>query len=707
MLLLGHLLVAVVYAAFAIYLVRGGLLRSNRGVSARWFLAAIIGSAVWGALVVFDQGSTKRITWHLAEAADHVRYLLWCGFLLSLLQVDRDRSGPLGLWRSGHWGGAVVTVLALASVVLNVSLGILPEDPDRSRRWMAMLQLGWSVAGLLLVEQVLRNQSEQSLWSAKPLCLALGGLFTYDVYLYSQVVMFGAIDLDVADARGVVHTLAVGLLFVAARRHARWLSKVEISQTAAFYSASLLLVGGYLMLMAAAGYYIRVVGGSWGGALQVALLAAALVLLGVLMLSAEMRARLRVFLGKNFFRYRYDYRKEWLRFTALLSASEDPQQVGVTVVRGLADMVEAQGGGLWLKSVGEAGCVQSAVWNLVEIEAREPLDSPFCSFMLEREWLFDLDPPPHRAADRDAAEVLPQWLRQLSQAWVVLPLIVGDQLNGFVVLSRPRAPIDLNWEVRDLLKTAARQAAAFLAQMHATEALLEARKFEAFNRMSAFVVHDLKNIVTQLALMLRNAERHRDNPEFQADMLETVQNSVEKMRQLMLQLREGQRPTVGVQAGVELAPIAIRLRDSARQRGRELDLQLVDRIATRGHPERVERVIGHVVQNALEATPPSGRVWLRLQQSSGRAVVEVGDNGAGMTPEFVQSRLFRPFNSTKSSGMGIGTFESFQYVKELGGQIEVESEVGAGTIVTMLLPLFDLRTGSDLHARQTQPGRLL
>lgn len=710
LLLLGHLLTAGVYGVYAVYLLRVGLLRANRGSSARLFLAAVVVSAAWGALAALDQLSSKRISWHLALAADHLRSGLWAVFLLGLLPTAAaGGAGGARGWRrlASHWGMRLVLMLALASLALNVGVGLLPDDPDRATRWAAMLQLGWAVVGLLLVEQVFRNQAEQSVWSAKPLCLGLAGLFIYDLYLYSQVMMFGDIDLDVADARGLAHALAAGLLFVASRRHARWLAKVEISQAAAFYSASLLLVGGYLMLMAAAGYYVRVAGGSWGGALQVALLFAALVGLGVVLLSAEMRARLRVFLGKNFFRYRYDYRKEWLRFTALLSDCDDPQEVGATVVRGLADMVEAQGGGLWLKAIGEPGCVQSAAWNLPEIAVREPLDSPFCTLMREREWLFKLDAGPQQAADREATAVLPAWLRELPQAWVVVPLIVGDQLNGFVVLTRPRAPVELNWEVRDLLKTAARQAAAFLAQMHATEALLEARKFEAFNRMSAFVVHDLKNIVTQLALMLKNAERHRDNPEFQADMLETVQNSVEKMRQMMLQLREGQRPAVGSQAGVELAPIAERLQTAARQRGRELELQLIDRVATRGHAERLERVIGHVVQNALEATPPSGKVWLRLQQSAGRAVVEVGDTGAGMTPEFVQNRLFRPFNSTKTSGMGIGTFESFQYVKELGGRIDVESEPGAGTLVTMLLPLFDLRTGSDLHAKPTLPGALL
>jgi putative PEP-CTERM system histidine kinase len=263
------------------------------------------------------------------------------------------------------------------------------------------------------------------------------------------------------------------------------------------------------------------------------------------------------------------------------------------------------------------------------------------------------------------------------------------------VLNAPRTPVELNWEVRDLLKTASRQAAGYLGGMQAAEALLEARKFDAFNRMSAFVVHDLKNIITQLSLMLKNAERLRDNREFQNDMLETVESSLEKMRQMMLQLREGQKP-VGVSSGVQLEKLVRDLENTARMRGRHVEVEVVDAVATRGHEERVARVLGHLVQNALDATPSSGRVWVTLRKDAGRAMVTVGDTGVGMTPEFVQTRLFRPFSSTKQSGMGIGTYESFHYVKELGGQVEVQSEPGRGTTITVLLPLFESRNQSDL-----------
>lgn len=257
--------------------------------------------------------------------------------------------------------------------------------------------------------------------------------------------------------------------------------------------------------------------------------------------------------------------------------------------------------------------------------------------------------------------------------------------------------MDVNWEVNDLLKTAGQQAASFLAQMQATEALLEVRKFDAFNRMSAFVVHDLKNIVTQLSLMMKNAKRLGNNPEFQQDMLLTVENTLDRMRQMMLQLREGATPP-GAAFGVNLGAIVQRIEKVVAGRGRKLEVELLESVDARGHEERLERIIGHVVQNAFDATEPTGRVWLRLDRAGGQARIVVADTGQGMTQDFIRDRLFKPFQTTKQAGMGIGAYESFQYVQELGGKIEVESELKKGTTVTIRLPLFETQKESDLHS---------
>ena len=227
---------------------------------------------------------------------------------------------------------------------------------------------------------------------------------------------------------------------------------------------------------------------------------------------------------------------------------------------------------------------------------------------------------------------------------------------------------------------------SYLALLQAGEALLEARKFEAFNRMSAFVVHDLKNLVAQLQLLLHNAQRHRDNPDFQRDMLGTVEHVVGRMNHLMAQLRAGATPIESAQS-VELATIARRVQGIRSRAGGGVELDLDLGVCVLGHHDRLERVVGHLVQNAFDAVVDNPRVRIRVFRSDDEGVVEIADNGVGMTPEFVRERLFRPFQTTKKLGMGIGAYESMQYVSTLGGRITVDSNPGQGTTVTVHLPL--------------------
>jgi putative PEP-CTERM system histidine kinase len=220
--------------------------------------------------------------------------------------------------------------------------------------------------------------------------------------------------------------------------------------------------------------------------------------------------------------------------------------------------------------------------------------------------------------------------------------------------------------------------------MQSTDALLEARKFESFNRMSAFVVHDLKNLVAQLQLILRNARRHGGNPEFQRDMLETVEHTVERMNMMMRQLRSGATPVENA-GHVDLASVAQRVRSVRASSHPRLELLAGKGVVVIGHEERLERVIGHLVQNALDAVGDEGRVTVRVRREGNNGVVEVTDNGPGMSPEFIRDKLFKPFESSKKSGMGIGAYESRQYVEGLGGRIEVMSEIGRGTTVKLVL----------------------
>jgi putative PEP-CTERM system histidine kinase len=319
-------------------------------------------------------------------------------------------------------------------------------------------------------------------------------------------------------------------------------------------------------------------------------------------------------------------------------------------------------------------------------------------FLAGNAWIINLEEYRHLPGRYQALQ-LPEWLTTTPNAWLIVPLATATGLVGFVTLTTSRTEIDVNWEVNDLLRTAGRQAANYLAGIQATEALLEARKFDAFNRMSAFVVHDLKNIVTQLSLMVRNAERHADNPEFQRDMLLTVSNSVDRMKQLLLQLREGATPP-DRSVGVALEQLIRRICKSKAHQVPAVEIVVDERVVVRGHEERIERVLGHLVQNALEATPTDGRVWVKIGRAGGMARVEVGDTGRGMSEEFVRNQLFKPFQTTKDTGMGIGAYESRQYIRELGGEIQVETTENAGSRFIVTLPLIERSSASDLMQQE-------
>ena len=691
-------LVGLTHSAFALHLLGLGYWRVPRSRAPVALLAAVSFCAIWGwfgfANVFIDQPAVAL----LGTAADVLRYGSWYSFLLTLLRPQRDeRDLPSVDWMLPVAVGLIVTAL-IAQSLASLRIGIFSTDS----RFVLLSSMSLPVFGIVLIEQLFRNVHEDSRWNAKPLCLGLTAGFLFDLYVYSQGVLFGHVDEDAYSIRGFVQALVIPLLLLSISRRRDWISKLRISRKAAFHSATLLISGVYLIFISVIGYYVRFFGGEWGRALQLGSIFVALVILIVLALSGTVRAKLRVLLGKHFFRYQYDYREEWLRFTQTLSTQNSPQEMGQQIVRGLADMLESRGGALWTKSIGESVFTQAARWNLAHRPESEDVTSPFVLFMMRSGWVINLEEYLEFPQRYDEL-VLPVWLVAEPQAWLVVPLRVGDSLTGFVVLTRPRTPMDVNWEVNDLLKTAGRQAASFLAQMQATEALLEVSKFDAFNRMSAFVVHDLKNIVTQLSLMMKNAKRLHANPEFQQDMVMTVENSLERMRQLMLQLREGATPP-GTAFGVDLASVVGRVAVVAAGRGHHLEVAAAEKVTTRGHEERLERIIGHVVQNAFDATSATGRVWLSLDRFGSQARIKVGDTGHGMSREFIRDRLFKPFQTTKQAGMGIGAYESFQYVRELGGSIQVQSEPNEGTQITLLLPLFEAQDASGFDTREASIG---
>ena len=546
-----------------------------------------------------------------------------------------------------------------------------------------------AIAGLVLVEQVMRNAHVESRRAVKYLCIGLGMIFAYDFYLYSNALLFQQLDPTIWEARGFVNAMAVPVLAIAIARDPRLSLDIFVSRRMLFHTTALLGAGLYLLAIGAGGYYIRRYGGEWSTIIEIVFLFGAGTILVVFFFSSKVRANLRVLINKHFFHYKYDYRDEWLRFIQTLSSGQPDDRLRERAIHSIAEIIDSPGGILWMREMNRFVPVSSWQMNVSD-EHVVPSEHPMVRFMAAREWLIDID---EFARDPDLYGdlVLPDWLEKMARAWLVVPLIVHDHMVGFMVLANSPAQTFFNWEDSDLVKTAGRQVAVHLAQLEASQALAEAKQFEARNRLSSYVVHDLKNLIAQLSLVVTNAARHKNNPRFMDDAITTVDNSVQKMNRLLEHLRSD-----GVQvAHAESIELCAVLGEVVKLMSVNRPVPSLDCQATGLHilanRERCEAVIGHLIRNAQDATDDEGMIIVRLFRRDARAIIEVQDTGTGMDQAFIKERLFRPFDSTKGkAGMGIGVHEARDYIHKLGGELEVISRVGEGTTFRIQLPISDV-----------------
>ncbi len=402
------------------------------------------------------------------------------------------------------------------------------------------------------------------------------------------------------------------------------------------------------------------------------------------MLSDQFRAWARVMVAKHLFPYRYDYRSEWQKLTRALSQSGDTP-IYERIANVMAGFVSCATGGLWLRDA--EGAYVPVGGDLAAPDApQETGCREFFDYLLQHEWVFDLDEARNTRV-RSARPNPPAWMLANARMWLVVPLICESGLVGFVAVGQPLATMRLSWEEIDLLRAAGRQVASFLAFEQAAKRLAEAHQFEAMNRLSAVLMHDLRHLVAQQALVVQNAARHRGNPAFFDDAILTIDNSVKRMTRLMDELRGGVLAEQSQR--VELAELGA---EAARRCAAGEPLPMLD-ARDRGvevvvNRERLLQVLEHVIRNAQEATPRAGSVTIQVSRAGQRALLEVADTGTGMDAQFIRDRLFRPFDTTKGErGFGIGAYEAREYVRKCGGGVEVDSKPGKGTRFIISLPL--------------------
>lgn len=687
---LSYALCAAAYAALL------GLFLINR----RWlwpdllFSIAALGTLFW-AVIWTALPSEDSPNAHLIRAIGEVlRFAGWSAVLLVLIAVHRSGSKSPWPLLTGRWLGGLSVILA-GLIGVQLAAGYMAGAVSGELRvigadLLSPSRLIIAVAGLVLVENLYRNAHPDERWSLKFFVLGLAGIFAFDVILFSDAVLYRGRNTELEAARGIVNALVVPLIALSAARSPAWAPRVHVSRSIVFHSATLLASGAYLLLIAASGYYVREIGGSWGGVVQTALLFAAILFLLAVIVSGRFRAALKRFVSTNFYTYKYDYRHEWLRFMSRLS-DEGELPLGERVVRAVADVFEVPEGQLWLRQ--DDAFLLHTTWNLPPTRASALPDSPFALSLAEGDPLV-LDDGSDAEQPRPP---LPPWLAALPRAWLAVPLIHRDRMIGFLILGRSRHPRALAGEDKELLGILARQAASYMGEWIAFEELTEARRFQEFNKRVTFVTHDLKNLSGQLSLMVGNAGRLRDNPDFIDDMIATVGEAVGKLKTLLEQLKAEPPREPIPPGGVPLGPV---IDDILRRHAHDAPVPtfagMIDGLAVPADRARLTAVLRNLVNNAIDAAGSTGSVELRVDRLGETAIIEVEDDGPGMDPSFVRSELFRPFRSTKGSGgLGIGAYECREFARRAGGRLDVDSAPGRGTTMRLVLPLARMDKAAD------------
>jgi putative PEP-CTERM system histidine kinase len=656
------------------------LLLSKRASQTRGILAAACATTVaWAGANAAGWGFGFGIRAGLVELAG---IGAWCAFLLHLLR--RQAAGDPRSFQIFAGCGAALVLAVIGFSWGNPEAAALaglssPELGELAAR------LGLVIYGILLVENLYRNTAPEFRWHVNLLAVGLGGMFIYGVVLYSDALLFRRISPVLWDGRAIAMVMATPLLAVAAARNRDWAIDIHVSRTVVLHTTTLIASGIFLLALALTAEVFRAAGPGWVELVEVSLMIAGITAIAILLVSGSARSRLTRILAENFYSHRYDYRREWLKCIATLTAAPGHGGLQTRVIKAVAEIADSPAGMLWVRDLDGAAFQWAGSWNRPAATAPEPAAGPFLALFRDGAAIVELD----------RLEIQPRWLGEVARAWIAVPLAQKERIIGFVVLVRPRAPLKLDRETRDLLRIVACQAATYLAEQQYAQALDEARQLTDYSKRFAFALHDMKNVASQLAMIVQNAPFHRGVPEFHEDVLATVQAALDRMNRVLASMRSRELSQIG---GV-VVPIALieEVVAALRRRGFAIAIEHDGySAAVAMSADDFRSVLTHLCENAVEASP--GFVTIRVRHEPLRIAIDITDKGAGMAPEFIRDNLFRPFDSTKRDGLGIGTYQARELLRAAGGDLLVTSRPGSGTTMHILLPCV---------SRKAEPSALL
>ena len=532
------------------------------------------------------------------------------------------------------------------------------------------------IISLINLEATLREAQPSIRWKIKFDIIGAGLIIVVLIAFYSQGLLYRALNIDLIPVRSAMIITGLCLMAYSGLKREEEI-RIKLSSRMALNSVVLIAGGIYFLGIGIMGQGMKHLEVSFQDSLQ--LFVALLSGLGfiIIFLSESIRRKIKVFLHKNFLENKYDYRTQWQEFTNVLVRARNREGVYGAVIAGFLSTLGMSWGALYLKEQNNSDFICAHALAMDPGKTRFSSSDALVNYMALRKWLVDvhLECPD---LTKEQKEMFQNW-----KICFVVPLFLNETLEGFVLLGNPvNTSETYNYEDYDMMKSLACQGFSVIQNMRLAEELAAARDMEAAGRVSAFILHDLKNLVYALSLILDNARQYIDNPEFQQDMIESLTATVDKMNMLVFQLKDLPGTPKLEKQNLDLMHIASEAKNQIRNKRIEIR---GDQVIVEANEKELHKVMINLLVNALEADKTGGPVFLEVGTNDREPFFRVSDSGCGMSDDYLK-HVFSPFMSTKKKGLGIGLYQCKRIVDIHGGRIEVDSKKDQGSVFTVRLP---------------------
>lgn len=634
--------------------------------------------AIWHLSFSKNPFSFLTMSWHF-QWLEILRYIGW---LLLLIYMIADARRTVA---TKQWLLIIYTAIAVCLAILLFDLNNEISRFPYPTLWI-YCKLLLALVAIVMAEQLIRNHDASRI--AKFSALIVITQVGYDALVYCNLLFQISSNENLWFARAFISSatsllLAFCIIIYPFEEHQE--HKFKLSNPVILFNTSFVLIGSFFILISLLSFLVNFFNLQWSELFSILFYVMAVLTIATLSCMEKFRLKINVWTSKHFFSQKYDYHQQWLKLDLLLSKKVQSTNNYETALLAMSTLFDACASGLWIKGPQFFSLVAKQKLNLNNNRPIEANNSEFINLMQNKRWIFQ-HPQQEQTSNAHYNQKLPEWFIQNKNSWIIIPLHNHGELIGFIFLCKKSQPEPLTWEDLDILKLTGSQIASYIKQQQNAEKLAQNEKFDLFNKLTAFAIHDIKNLVAQQSLMVKNADKFKDNPAFINDMILTLSNSVSKMEQLLIKL---QRNPIGKLELVNLNQLlktALQMNSNSSQTiklsGNDCEVFVL------ADHDKLLMVLNHLIKNALDATENNDSIAINLSTKTDGLWLEIKDSGCGMEQNFIDELLFKPFSSTKNKqGMGLGAYQIKELIHSFQGELFVESIKNKGSTFTIYLPL--------------------